>query len=128
MNYFSRVLCVAVLAAWVAGAHAAVVELAWKKVGAREVFSYESRLAEKKVGEVCGALKKGESVKWRFSASAPVDFNIHMHAGKEVEYFNAAKAIRSDEGMFVAPVDQDFCWMWLNREKQEVSFSVDFSR
>ena len=128
MIQFFRLMCVTVLLVVAVDARAAVVDIAWKKVGTRDVFNHESSLTEKKVGEVCGPLKKGETVKWRFSANAPLDFNIHMHVGKEVEYFNAAKAIRSDEGTFVAPVDQDYCWMWVNREKLEARFSVDFSR
>jgi hypothetical protein len=109
-------------------AHAEVIDIAWKADGAREVFSHEGTIAEKKIGEVCGKLKKGETVMWRYTASAPLDFNIHFHEGKKVEYLAQTKGAISGENKFVAPVDQDYCWMWTNRAKQTATYSIELSR
>jgi hypothetical protein len=109
-------------------ARAEIVEIEWKKVGAREVFSHEMSLVEKKVSEVCGDFKKGDLVKWRFAALAPLDFNIHYHEGKKVEYLALLRAVRADENTFTAPIDQTYCWMWTNTGKHAASFSMSVSR
>jgi hypothetical protein len=67
-------------------------------------------------------------VKWRFAALAPLDFNIHYHEGKKVEYLALLRAVRSDENTFTAPIDQTYCWMWTNPGKHAASFSMSVSR
>lgn len=92
-------------------ASAEIVEIKW----ADGVFTHKASIAPKKFLEVCGKQKKGEAVNWTFNGTAPTDFNIHYHVGKDVSYPENRKGVASAEGSLVAPLDQDFCWMWTNR-------------
>lgn len=128
MKFLTHLAFIFATSLGLSAARAEIVEIEWKKIGTREVFSHETSLAEKKVSEVCGEFKKGDLVKWRFTALAPIDFNIHYHEDKKVEYVALLRAVRSDENTFTAPIDQTYCWMWTNREKKPTSFSMSISR
>jgi hypothetical protein len=128
MKFFARFTFTLVTSLGLNSARAEIVEIEWKKVDGREVFSHEASLAGKKVSEVCGELKKGDSVKWKFSSQSLLDFNIHYHEGKKVEYLALLRAVRSDENTFTAPLDQTYCWMWTNREAKPTTFSLSISR
>jgi hypothetical protein len=128
MNLRRSILPFLVATTWANAGYTEVIDIEWKPSGAREVFSHEGTIAEKKIGEVCGKLKKGETVTWRYVASAPLDFNIHFHEGKKVEYLTQTKGAISGENKFVAPADQDYCWMWTNRAKQTATYSIELAR
>lgn len=101
-------------------ASAEIVEIKW----ADGVFTHKASIAPKKFLEVCGKQKKGETVNWTFSGTAPTDFNIHYHVGKDVSYPENRKGVASAEGSLVAPLDQDFCWMWTNRAAQPLDLEL----
>ena len=101
-------------------ASAEIVEIKW----ADGVFTHKASIAPKKFLEVCGKQKKGETVNWTFNGTAPTDFNIHYHVGKDVSYPENRKGVASAEGSLVAPLDQDFCWMWTNRSAQPLDLEL----
>ena len=101
-------------------ASAEIVEIKW----ADGVFTHKASIAPKKFLEVCGKQKKGETVNWTFNGTAPTDFNIHYHLGKDVSYPENRKGVASAEGSLVAPLDQDFCWMWTNRAAQPLDLEL----
>ena len=101
-------------------ASAEIVEIKW----ADGVFTHRASIAPKKFLEVCGKQKKGETVNWTFNGTAPTDFNIHYHVGKDVSYPENRKGVASAEGSLVAPLDQDFCWMWTNRAAQPLDLEL----
>ena len=101
-------------------ASAEIVDIKW----ADGAFSHQASIAPKKFLEVCGKQKKGETVNWIFNGTAPTDFNIHYHVGKEVSYPENRKGVASAEGSLVASLDQDFCWMWTNRSAQSLDVEV----
>ena len=101
-------------------ASADIVEIKW----ADGVFTHKASIAPKKFLEVCGKQKKGEAVNWTFNGTAPTDFNIHYHVGKDVSYPENRKGVASAEGSLVAPLDQDFCWMWTNRAAQPLDLEL----
>ena len=101
-------------------ASAEIVEIKW----ADGVFTHKASIAPKKFLEVCGKQKKGEAVNWTFNGTAPTDFNIHYHVGKDVSYPENRKGVASAEGSLVAPLDQDFCWMWTNRAAQPLDLEL----
>ena len=74
--------------------------------------AYSLTLAGKAFDERCLTLAAGESVRYRFRASAPVDFNIHHHRGKEIFYPVQRSAVRDADGTFRAPSADDYCLMW----------------
>ena len=101
-------------------ASAEIVDIKWID-GA---FSHQASIAPKKFLEVCGKQKMGDAVSWTFNGTAPTDFNIHYHVGKDVSYPENRKGVASAEGSLVAPLDQDFCWMWTNRSAQPLDMEI----
>ena len=105
-------------------AHADIVDIKWND----GMFSHKASIAPKKFLEVCGKQKKGDNVGWQFKGSAPSDFNIHYHVGKDVSYPEKRKDVASADGTLSAPVDQDYCWMWSNRSAQPVDIEVNLKQ
>jgi hypothetical protein len=77
-------------------------------------FAIEVR--DKGATERCLKLAAGQSIRYRFSATNPVDFNIHYHFGDEVRQPIERKAIHALDGVFRAESTQDYCLMWERRE------------
>jgi hypothetical protein len=65
--------------------------------------------------ELCGALRRGQAIAWRFDADGPLDFNIHYHEGDQVTTPTRHDAARRARGHLRVAVDQDYCWMWTNQ-------------
>jgi hypothetical protein len=83
--------------------------------------------------ERCIKLAVGESLRYRFKASVPVDFNIHYHRGNDVFYPVKKAAITARVGRFRAKTADVYCLMWENRAKtgaviEGVIESVDRAR
>ena len=108
----------------ISASHAAIVDLDWVD----RSFTKEASIAPQKFLEVCGALKKGETIAWEFKGSAATDFNIHYHVGKKVSYPQNRKGVASASGKLVVPIDQDYCWMWTNKGSEPVSMSVTLKK
>ncbi|MCW5592613.1 MAG: hypothetical protein KIS74_10990 [Burkholderiales bacterium] len=64
------------------------------------------------VAEECLRLPAGKARRFEWSASAPVDFNIHYHRGNDVTYPVKANQQRDGKGRFTAAAAEDYCWMW----------------
>lgn len=115
----------AVLGAWlilggIGASHAELVDIKWTS----GTFAHKATIAPSKFLEVCGKLKKDDSVDWRFSGSAPTNFNIHYHVGKDVVYPENRKEIGSADGKLRVPLDQDYCWMWSNKSAQPIDIEM----
>lgn len=108
MNWFARV-AVAPLARCcpVVLALVAVPALAADGTG-----PYALRLSGKAFEERCLKLAAGESIRFQFRSSAPVDFNIHTHRGDDVVYPVRRAATRARKGTFRADAPGDYCLMW----------------
>lgn len=65
--------------------------------------------------EHCVQLAAGERVRYRYSATAELDFNIHYHRGKDVLYPVKTTASRSADATFTAPHADTYCLMWERR-------------
>jgi hypothetical protein len=65
--------------------------------------------------EHCVQLAEGERVRYRYSATADVDFNIHYHRGRDVFYPVKTTASRSADAVFTAPHADTYCLMWERR-------------
>ncbi len=92
-------------------AHADIVDLNWTG----DTFAHKAGIAPKKFLEICGPLKMGNYVAWQFKGSAPADFNIHYHVGKDVSYPEKRKDVAGADGTLTVTADHDYCWMWSNR-------------
>lgn len=119
-------LTIAALAAASTGAKAAIVDLAWDGGGR---FEHRTTVAPGAFVEVCGPLKRGNPVRWRFSGSAASDFNIHYHLGKDqVVYPARARGVRAGSDTLVPALDQDYCWMWSNKGSTTLQLEIRLER
>ena len=69
-------------------------------------------IAPGKVGEVCMPLAEGDTLQWRFQASAALDFNLHHHVDTEVLMPVERKAVKADSGALLIDRRNDWCLMW----------------
>lgn len=104
---------------------AELVEISWTPAG-----RFERTLAVPAGGfaEVCGKLAKGTRVRWEFVADAAMAFNIHYHVGKDVVYPERRDGAARLSGELVAPLDQDYCWMWSNKSKSDAQAALALQR
>lgn len=82
---------------------------------------FSLRIKPRGFDERCLRLEAGESIRYRFAASVPVDFNIHYHRGKDVFYPVRTRAVRSTNGVFKAGHADTFCLMWENAGSGEAA-------
>jgi hypothetical protein len=94
------------------------------KLEANPSFKTQANIQPGKFSEVCGKLKKGNLIRWQFDSSAPLEFNIHYHEGKNVVFPYKMSAIKSGEEELLIYLDQDYCWMWTNKSKEEVKLEM----
>ena len=73
---------------------------------------YSFTLSGKSFDERCLTLAAGESIRYRFSASAPIDFNIHYHRGNAISFPVKRSAIREADATFRAKAAEGYCLMW----------------
>jgi len=113
------------LAAAATVAQAEIVELVWSGDGA---FTQSKRIAAGKFVEICGKLPAGANVAWSFEASAPTDFNIHYHEGKEVVFPAKMSQVARGQDTLRVKIEQDYCWMWSNKTAVPAMLKATFQR
>jgi hypothetical protein len=106
-------------------AHAGDDDVRWDAQGAA---ARRAVVAPGQVVEWCSPLKRDERVRWRFEASAVLDFNVHYHAGQQVVFPERRNAVAAAGDLLQAPVDQAYCWMWTNRGTADVSLSASLAK
>lgn len=109
---------------FVSATQAEVIDIAWDAQGR---FAYEARVEPGKFAEVCGKVRRGQSIAWRYTADKPLDFNIHYHLGKTVVY-PARKTAATARGKLRVSSDEDHCWMWTNKSDTPVALSLTLQR
>jgi Cu(I)/Ag(I) efflux system periplasmic protein CusF len=103
---------------------AAIVDIKFDTQGR---FAHEVEMPVGKTIEVCGPLKAGVVVDWSFKNAAPLNFNIHFHKGEAVSYPFQQKGASNLAQKFTPETDQDYCWMWTNRNITPVKLNVELS-
>lgn len=106
-------------------AQADVTDIQWD---ASVRFDTQASVAAGKFAEICGKLAKGQSVGWIYKAEAPMNFNIHYHLGKKVEFPAKVDGALAAEGKLAVTVDQDFCWMWSNKTDRPAALSLSLQK
>lgn len=91
-------------------------------------FVHEAAVEPGKFLEVCGRLAPGDTVRWRFDAAAPLDFNIHYHVGKDVRYPAKQAAMSRGEDVLRVEAREDHCWMWTNKSGGRVKIGLQLQR
>lgn len=123
-----RALALMLAAAVHAGsAHAAthIVDIAWSPEGR---FSLQAEIPAGQFIEACGSLAAGDQISWRFTTTAPVEFNIHYHVGKEAVYPARQAEVSAGRDRLKVTAAQDHCWMWTNKGPAPVSLTVELAR
>jgi len=118
---------VAVMAALSLGA-AQAAPLVPLQFNAQGRFEQQLALEPGKFVEVCGPVPVGTPVKWQFKASAPLDFNIHYHQGKEVVTPTRATQVSQAADTLLVAGEPDHCWMWVNKGAAPATVSVELQR
>ena len=115
----------ALAAAAAASSGAGLVDIRWDAEGR---FAHQLQLAPGKLAEACGTLPAAARVAWQYTADAPLDFNIHYHEGKAVQYpARLARQARA-EGELATTSAQDYCWMWTNTGTAPVTLQLSLQR
>lgn len=65
--------------------------------------------------EHCLKLEAGDLIRYRYTATAEVDFNIHYHRGNDVLYPVKSTSSRAADARFAAPHADTYCLMWERR-------------
>lgn len=94
--------------------------------GAAETFPFD--IAPGRFDEHCLRVEAGHAIRYRFEASAAVDFNIHHHRGREVFYPVKRDGVEREQGEFRAAVSDEYCLMWTNRGPTTVRVRGDVAR
>lgn len=95
---------------------------------ADERFVHQGSVAAGRFTELCGTLPAGQNVRWRFEATAALDFNLHYHVGKTVVYPSKLAAVQRADGVLATKIAQDYCWMWTNTSAGPATLSVTLQR
>ena len=111
----------AALALWGSGASAEIADITWDANGR---YQRSLSLAPGKLAELCGRLPAGLKLHWAFEASAPLDFNVHYHVGKAVEYPVKLSAVAAAKDTLDTKTEQDYCWMWTNPSAAAAAVTV----
>ena len=107
------------------GARADIVDIAWDPSGR---FECSVNVAPGKFAEVCDKLPAGAKVRWDFEASAPLDFNVQYHVGKDVFFPSKMVAVSTAKDTLDAKIEQDYCWMWSNKTAAPATVMVKLQR
>jgi hypothetical protein len=102
-----------------------IVDIAWDTQGR---FVHAASVEPGKFVEVCGKLDKGQAIRWEFDASAPVDFNIHYHVGKEAQFPAKQAQVSAAQDTLRVAVREDYCWMWSNKSASGVKLDLRLQR
>lgn len=113
--------CIAPLPA----ARAQVIDIAWDTAGN---FERSLDVAPGGFVELCVKLTKGRAIAWSYDASAPLDFNIHYHAGKDVVFPVKQDGSASLKGELQVDAAQDYCWMWRNKGAAPAALQTKLQR
>ena len=83
--------------------------------------TFRHQIKPGKIAEECRVLEAGARVAYRYTASAPVPFNVHFHKGNTVAYPVKIESSAGEDATFTAPSSEDYCWMWANTGSSDVT-------
>jgi len=83
----------------------------------------ELTIAAGQSDEVCMPLQAGDTLSWRFLASAAAEFNLHHHVGQQVLTPVLRKAVKQGRGRHTAERSNDWCLMWTAPARQDITVS-----
>jgi hypothetical protein len=94
----------------------------------------DALLKPRHIYEECVPVEDHQVLEYAFTASKPVEFNIHYHLGEEPAYPVLEKGVASLQGVFDPSTVQDpmgkppfYCLMWRNTQREEVKLNFSFT-
>ena len=108
-----------------ANATAAPTDIRWSSA---DTFEHTATLAPGASAEVCGQIEPRLPVDWRYTATGPLSFNIHRHAGDDVVYSMKSYLTREQNGKLSPTFSLNWCWMWTNESTESATVRVDLKR
>ena len=115
-----RILAAVALLALASQAQAEIVEIRFNEQGR---FEHAAPVAPGKFVEICSKFNKGQSFGWSFKSDQAMQFNIHYHDDKKVEFPAKLQSATSADARLEVPVDKHYCWMWTNKGSAEAKLS-----
>ena len=106
-------------------AAAAATDIRWSSA---DTFEHTATISPGQATEVCGQIEPRLPVDWRFSATGPLNFDIHRHAGDAVIYAMKSYLTREQNGKFSPTFSFNWCWMWTNESAENVTVRVNLKR
>ena len=112
-----------------AGAGAGEKAAGGKIAGGKIDWKRELTLAPGEVKEACVALAAGAEIRYRFSAGAPLAFNIHYHDKADGVHYPVRRGrVQALAERFTAVAKHSYCLMWTNRSEGVVVLAVEVQR
>ena len=78
--------------------------------------------------ELCLVLAQDQQLRYTFSATQKLGFNIHYHADHEVFYTVSEHQTMAAAAAFAAQSEQEYCLMWTNQGDADVLLSLDYEK
>jgi hypothetical protein len=78
--------------------------------------------------ELCPVLAQNQQLRYAFSATRKLDFNIHYHADHEVFYPVSEEQTMAATATFAAQSEQEYCLMWTNQGDTDVLLSLEYRK
>ena len=88
----------------------------------------QSSIAPGELHEVCMTLTPREQLRYAFTGSGKLSFNIHYHADNNV-YFPVPERLTSGaKDSFTPASRQDYCLMWTNPGSDPVELHLEYEK
>ena len=97
------------------------------KAQAQEVWKDKITLtlAPGDAAEIKATMEKGATLNYAwFAEGGRINFNLHAHADGENVYYEKGRGQTSGEGSFETPFAGDHGWFWRNRDKGDVTVTL----
>lgn len=89
--------------------------------GAQTEESKPTIIKPGKFAEKCMAVTAAQKLEYQFTASKPVNFNIHFHVGDAVYYPVKREKTTAEADRFQpTKAKEDYCLMWENKTSEDV--------
>jgi len=78
--------------------------------------------------EVCMVLTPRETLRYAFTATSKLNFNIHYHSDNETHFPVREYTTSQAKGSFTPAVQQNYCLMWTNPGGGPVKLRLEYEK
>ncbi|MBI5097631.1 MAG: hypothetical protein HZB30_00125 [Nitrospirae bacterium] len=131
-TFFKSVLVLGAILSLLIGCTAYRQQQEWEHAKVLSIMKDNVTVKPSGSSEECFALKKGQTLVYKFKAARPLDFNIHYHGKDQVHYPVSKSEITEDDGIidparhhFYTEDQEYYCLMWENPGMRPVHISYE---